>query len=197
MLNKIKRISIMCIAVILVLFSITACLNKTGDKEVVHKIADAKPVWYNTVDKMEAASDLIIVATKISEVDPYVEKNEGGIVIGYTLSDFKVKESIKTDEFTENGSVITVLENEFIDKENNTIYHIGGYQKMKENNEYLLFLKKSEDEDYYFPLANNLGTIPISMKENLLEPEDVDVRQPEIKALHEEIVVKYDSYFVK
>lgn len=181
---------------ILGLFSMTACSNKTDNKEVVHKIVDAKPVWYNRVDEMEAASDLIIVATKISEVEPFVEKNEGNIVIGYTLSNFKVKKAIKLDELTENGSEIIVLENEFLDKENNTIHHIGGYQKMKANKEYLLFLKKSED-DYYFPLANNLGTVPIDIKENLLEPEDVDVSQPEIKALHEKIVVKYESYFIK
>jgi hypothetical protein len=94
------------------------------------------------------------------------------------------------------GKVITVLENEAVDEEAQTVYHISNYNMMVPGCEYLLFLKECElnGETYYVASGVNCGTISVTEDGRDLVRGKKDVKDPvfdDYRALWEEAKNKY------
>lgn len=95
---------------------------------------DAKMDQFKNLYDVEKITDEIIIAEKISQDEPTILYGaEGRIDIAYTLSKFKVKEVVATNNLKVNDE-FTMLENEAYDEKNDVAYHIAGYNLIKEGN---------------------------------------------------------------
>lgn len=130
--------------------------NKFGNSLIV----DAKIKEYINLEDLEKDSELIVIAKKISQEKPTIFRNDGKHISHvHTKSNFVVLKSFKgllniNDNFS-------ILESEAYDETTKTNIHVASYEMMKENNEYILFLRKSETVDSYLILAINFGKTPV------------------------------------
>ena len=132
-----------------------------------HMVVDSKMREYNELNDVESESDVIIVAEKIKQSEPIVERDElGNLLIVYTLSDVKVEKVIQGD--IEPNTTISVFENEGYDDKTAMNYHIAGYEMMKTGNKYLLFLRKSKTHDNYIPSGLSYGKVPLGEEQSQL-----------------------------
>ena len=149
---------------ILLLLLLCACSVAKSDN-IVHKVIESKSISFDSLEEMEDFSNLIIVCTRESEEEPILLYTDTGYIYGgFTFSHVKVKSIYKdnTNSVKENDD-ITILENEFYNKEQSISYHIGGYNKMVEGKEYLLFLEKASyhGREYYVASGIDFGTISL------------------------------------
>ncbi len=150
---------------IIVLFIATCLLTACGRK-TIHKEVEAKAPGYHTLQEMEKDCDVIVCVTRLEEERPVVTLMEGHLVSGYTFSQVRVEQIYqdKSGVLTENDT-IRILENEVLSKEENVIYHIGGYHMMAAGKQYLLFLNQYTDSDkeFYYVAAGggNFGTVSL------------------------------------
>lgn len=153
---------------IFLLFSAVGC-NKLSNNYVGNSyehntfgnsvILEAKTKHYETLEELEKDAEEIVIAKKIFQDDASIVRNGKFISHIHTLSKFVVTETFKgklniKDEFS-------ILESEGFDKTSKINFHIAGYEMMKNDSEYLLFLRKSESVDSYLILAINYGKTPL------------------------------------
>lgn len=120
---------------------------------------DAKLDDFENLNDVEQTTDEIVIAQKISQEEPtIIYGKEGRIDIAYTLSTFQVKKSILNKNLKE-GDYFTMLENEAYNSKEDITYHIAGYNLIKENKNYLLFLRQSETDPYYIVAGVNYGKV--------------------------------------
>ncbi len=149
--------------IILLAMVVMLCLTSC-EKKPEHNVISAKVRGFDTLEEMEDYSKVIVKGIREDYEEPIIQTSNGHIVSGFTFSSFKITEVIKDTSGTlENGSTITILENEVYDKDNNIIYHTADYNMMVEGNEYLLFLGKSSTNnlEYYVSAGINYGTISL------------------------------------
>ncbi|WP_107840939.1 hypothetical protein [Metasolibacillus meyeri] len=133
-----------------------------------HLIVEAKTDVTPDLASVEEKADMIVIGKKIVQEDSTVIYNEEGrIDIAYTLSDFLIEKVISGDE-VHDGMEITILENEAYNKREDITYHIAGYELMLEDNEYLLFLRKSMTDPYYIIIGNSYGKVPLQNETSAL-----------------------------
>lgn len=131
-------------------------------------IVDAKTDVMPDLASIENKAEMIVIGKKVVQEDPTVIYNqEDRINVAYTLSNFLVQKVISDDE-VQGGMEITILENEAYNKREDITYHIAGYELMKEDNEYLLFLRKSTTDPYYIIIGNNYGKVPLQNETSAL-----------------------------
>lgn len=131
-------------------------------------IVDAKTDVMPDLASIENKAEMIVIGKKVVHEDPTVIYNqEDRINVAYTLSNFLVQKVISGDE-VQGGMEITILENEAYNKREDITYHIAGYELMKEDNEYLLFLRKSTTDPYYIIIGNNYGKVPLQNETSAL-----------------------------
>lgn len=131
-------------------------------------IVDAKTDVMPDLASIENKAEMIVIGKKVVQEDPTVIYNqEDRINVAYTLSNFLVQKVISGDE-VQGGMEITILENEAYNKREDITYHIAGYELMKEDNEYLLFLRKSTTDPYYIIIGNNYGKVPLQNETSAL-----------------------------
>ena len=183
--------SIIFISAIIAICFFVGARSKTNPKD---EVVGAKLVGeYNSLEDLTEASILIIDGTKVSEGKPILLKDKYDIVAGgYTLSTIRV-DKIVSDHTGINIKVndtITVLENEYYNKETNTNYHIEGYKKMKNKKSYMLFLTYASENQWYIPTGVIYGKIPHDAKEEILV-EDYDGSDIVVKKIRDTAYKNY------
>lgn len=163
-MNKYVRYLCFCLC-LLFLVSMTGC---TQNPE--HKTMSGKTPGFESLEAMEAYSDLIIRATRTEKEKPVATYSEGHLVSGYTFSSVVISE-IYADKsgIFQVGDEIDMLENQIYSEEENAIYHLNGYQMMEPGREYLLFLEKSSTGNYYISAGILFGTISLE-KDGRMSP---------------------------
>lgn len=110
---------------------------------------------YNTLQELEKDSEVILIGKK---------KNEKYISDVHNLSKLEIENVLKNDKgypLYLNES-IEVLEHGSFDKKKHIIFGVNGYELMKNDERYLLFLRKSKtDEDTYVLIGTYQGKIPL------------------------------------
>lgn len=145
-----------------ILMLTTAC----GSSSIKRENIDAKIVSFETFEEMENYANVIVRVTRGDQENPVVIRSGENIVSGFTFSQVKI-DKIYKDRSGElqSGSSIRILENEFFDEQSKTVYHIAGYNMMKEGASYLLFLTRhtySDGEPYYVAAGVHYGTVSLS-----------------------------------
>ncbi|KAF1299420.1 hypothetical protein BAU15_01885 [Enterococcus sp. JM4C] len=126
---------------------------------------DAKLDSFDQLRDVEATTDELVIATKISQDEPTIAYGaEGRIDSAYTLSTFQVKKVIKGKNL-EADDTFTLFENEAYDQNKELTYHIAGYNLIEQGKNYLLFLRKSETDPYYLVAGVNYGKINLEESE--------------------------------
>ena len=83
-----------------------------------------------------------------------------------TLSSVKVLNVIKNEskETIEQNELISVLESEVYDHDDNTLYRINDYSMMQEGGQYFLYVRKSTTDNEYLILGITLGKVEADTK---------------------------------
>lgn len=134
--------------------------------EPEHTGADAKTPYFETLAEMEEYADVVVKAVRLDSAEPVIKKAADGMVTAtYTLSQVEITEICSDPGGTlAVGDVITVLENEAYDEEENIVYHVAGYNMMVPDASYLLFLRgdaMSDGTEYYVAAGINPGTVSL------------------------------------
>ncbi|MBC2255518.1 hypothetical protein HCB46_08555 [Listeria ivanovii] len=196
-MNRKKITIISIIAVLLLSIGGYMVYQKMKPKPFSEVVVEAKTPSFDNGDELKNASDAIVLGQLDKRGDSQIEREATGGVIGvYRMSDFKVSEVIKdeTNQNLEEGSIIPIYENEGYDKETNTTYHIAGYEKMENDETYMLFLSYDPEDAYYVPVGVNFGKINIdSDKETELYGQDNIEIEKEINEVQSEALEEYDD----
>lgn len=186
---------------LMMLLALAGCNSKDSSTSSKYEdiFIDAKTDSYQTIEELEKASDLIVIGTKIKELESNVLYDENGIYqVAYTYSSFNIDEIIKND-VNELNKEIKIFENQAYDKKTNKTLHIAGYTNMIEGNKYILYLSLS-DGNYYIPLAVTIGKVPLSKSEingdKLKMKNNDEVSIGIVDKLHKEIQNKYANKIV-
>ncbi|MCL2078520.1 MAG: hypothetical protein FWH17_01610 [Oscillospiraceae bacterium] len=146
-----------------VVLLLCACSPNALDS-IAHKGIDAKTVSFDSLEEMEDFSSLIVIGVRMDDDETILLSEEGRVYGGFTYSNFKITKIFKDKtETVKENDIITILENEFYDSEQRTVFHLAGYNMMVEGNEYLLFLDKAKynGKDYYVSSGVNFGTVSL------------------------------------
>lgn len=172
-------------------------LKSLSDNTTLEKkedvIAAAKLPEVTDLNDLENKSSIIVKATKSKEHSPVVKKDsEGNIFLTYTMSDLKITQVYKNskDNPISIDKNIEVYENEAYDSDENITYHVEGYQKMKQDEEYLLFLEETP-EGYYVPVSVIYGKVSIANNE--IETKFLDEEKNDVIKIQKEALLKYSA----
>ena len=165
-----KTILFILCAALLLAVAVTGCAGTgsaaANNTEIPkHSIVDAKTDSFGTVDQLESAAELIIKAKRLPKEEAVITRSQNTVVSSYTFSEIKIEKIYKADGSNlKEGDILTILENQAKDEENNTIYHIAGYNMMVPDCEYLLFLRgaSTDEKRYYVSLGVNFGTVSLN-----------------------------------
>jgi hypothetical protein len=155
------------IIILIILFGITAFFLVGINRDKHSNI---------TLSQVEAKSDVILLGVlthRKDEVDKIAE--DGSSLLSYT-GEFKIRKVFvnNMDQTINKNDSISVKETERLlpIPEQERAYYIYGYMKMKESQEYLLFLEYSNEEKLYSPVES--GKVPVNTAEiiNSLEAEE-------------------------
>lgn len=153
------------IIIITVLFIVLVGCSKK-EENPIHYGVEAKTISFDNLEEMEEQCDIIIKGIRKEKEEIILNKQNSNVVSCYTLSELEITNIINDDSnILKNGDLITILENEAYDEEENIVYHIAGYEMMKTGEEYLLFLNKNimpDGQIYYVSVGVNFGTIPLN-----------------------------------
>ena len=151
------------VAITVLVTSMCACsLHPT--RSVPHLGLEAKTAYFETLDEMEEFSDVIIVGTRLDEEVPVINTSDGHLLSCYTFSKFCISKIHKDNTSTlKEKDIITILENEVYDEEQDIVYHVAGYNMMENGKDYLLFLQRDtyNSVEYYVSAGVNFGTVSL------------------------------------
>lgn len=153
---------VLYVAIFIISLGLSSCSYREENLNPKHIGLDAKFKGYDSLENMEIDSSLIVKAVKVDEDEPTIVMADGLMVSCYTISNLEISKVYKdnTTEYTSKDT-IRILENEAYNKYDNTIYHVAGYEKMKLGDEYLLFLRKSNTDDWYIPVGIVFGKVDL------------------------------------
>lgn len=143
--------------------------TETPKEEVKYEYSmPNKDEHYKTVKEMENDSDVVIIGTKFYSDYNFKNENPSINMNFYSFSFVNIDKVIKNKKENplEVNKSIGVLETATFDSKKNTVYSLGGYQLMKENQPYLLFLKSSNISIDYVVTGIYYGKIPLTTKDN-------------------------------
>ncbi len=157
-----KKIWILLASLVVVISGIFLwnCLNLEKDVKRDEYVL-AKTDNFETLEELENASECIVRVKKLAEDDSIVERRDGRIAYGYTMSDVKIQEVFYNTLGNEiqKDQIIKIWENEFQDGD--IVYHIAGYEKMEIGKEYILFLRKSTSHDCFLTRGIRFGKVSV------------------------------------
>ncbi|MGG4144138.1 hypothetical protein ABEW34_13515 [Paenibacillus algorifonticola] len=143
--------------------------TKVNDPEVeITKIAvgEANHKIYNDLSEIEDRADLIVNVNYTGDSKTHNYLGESGeIAYTNTLSTVEVKKTYKGD--VQEKSVIGVYQPAFI--ENSTLSTVEGYNLMNQKGNYILFLKKLDNETAYSIIGMYQGKFDLSISEKVVE----------------------------
>ena len=134
-------------------------------------IVESKVPYYEDASSIEKEATAILLVDKISEDEPFIKYDDrNNPIYGYSISNVKVISVVKneTGNSVAQNDVISILENEYTDKNTKITYHLEGYMKMKNENEYLLFLFYTPENGLYVPVGGVFGKVNTDKSEKIL-----------------------------
>lgn len=191
-----KKFTILGIIVVLLL-SIGGYMTyqKMKPKPYKEVAAEAKTDSFDSEEELSKASNVIVIGSLNKRGQSQVDRDtEGGVLAVYRMSDFKIAQVIKNDtnKSLAEDTIIPIYENEGHDEKTNTTYHVAGYEKMENNETYMLFLTYDPEDKYYVPVGVNYGKMNVdSEKETELYGDDSDNKEEEINKVQEEALNTY------
>ena len=155
------KISVAVLTLVGILFCLVGC-----SAEPEHVVLEAKGMSFDTLTEMEDYSAIIVKGVRLEEQQTVIERTDGVVTTVFTLSQFEITEIHKdTTNELEIGDVITILENEAYDETENLVYHVGGYNMMVPEAEYLMFLNQryysKMSLTYYIASGVHYGTVSL------------------------------------
>ncbi len=140
--------------------------NIISNKKIVE--IEAKTDGFDDLNDLIEKSPIIVKGIRGEDVrtEVFTSKVDASVIIGgYTVADFKITEVIKNEVAnvqinSENSIPIAELNFE----SEGSIYSVNGYEKMNENNEYLLFLVDEQD-GVFATRGVTYGKVPLSSDE--------------------------------
>ena len=175
-----KKIMIVMLGIIIL--SVCSCTKKEEnssteetEKQDVYQISEkdprlicseAKTDGYQTLGQLEEASPIILLEQKKKEIKSEFGNMENAKIPVGTLSSVKVLNVIKNEskETIEQNELISVLESEVYDHDDNTLYRINDYSMMQEGGQYFLYVRKSTTDNEYLILGITLGKVEADTK---------------------------------
>ncbi|MBF2468887.1 hypothetical protein IA825_00280 [Listeria welshimeri] len=188
-----KKFTILGIIVVLLL-SIGGYMTyqKMKPKSYKEVAAEAKTDSFDSEEELSKASNVIVIGSLNKRGQSQVDRDtEGGVLAVYRMSDFKIAQVIKNDtnKSLAEDTIIPIYENEGHDEKTNTTYHVAGYEKMENNETYMLFLTYDPEDKYYVPVGVNYGKMNVdSEKETELYGDN---QEEEINKVQEEALNTY------
>lgn len=191
-----KKFTILGIIVVLLLsIGDYMTYQKMKPKPYKEVAAEAKTDSFDSEEELSKASNVIVIGSLNKRGQSQVDRDtEGGVLAVYRMSDFKIAQVIKNDtnKSLAEDTIIPIYENEGHDEKTNTTYHVAGYEKMENNETYMLFLTYDPEDKYYVPVGVNYGKMNVdSEKETELYGDDSDNQEEEINKVQEEVLNTY------
>lgn len=152
-----------------------ACGKEVSGKEI-DTLAEAKTDLYESAEELEEDATVVVKVTKTREEENIVKNmGEPDTNYGYTESMVQVEEIRKniSGQDIEVGDKIKILENQFyyIDADGTKVNcHVNQYKKMEPEQEYILYLRYSEQDSWFYILSGLFGKVPVSENEELIFP---------------------------
>lgn len=173
---------IVLVLLLLMTFVLYSCTNKEKEsttekteEQQVHQISEKTPKLvrteaktddYETLKKLEEKSPIILLVQKKKEIKSEFGGDKNAKIPVGTLSSVKVIKVIKNEskEIIEQNQIVSVLESEVYDRDDNTLYRINDYSMMQENGKYFLYIRKSETDNEFLILGVTLGKVEADTK---------------------------------
>lgn len=209
-----KKIIILAL-VSLMTFGLCSCSDKEKEsttekteEQEVYQISEktpklvrteAKTDGYETLEKLEEKSPIILLVQKKKEIKSEFGGDKNARIPVGTLSSVKVIEVIKNEskEIIEQNQIVSVLESEVYDRDDNTLYRINDYSMMQENGQYLLYVRKSETDNEFLILGVTLGKVEADTKNAKPGRLKASKLSGEIEKLHKAAYEKNKKYLNK
>ncbi|QPR69175.1 hypothetical protein I6G82_06055 [Lysinibacillus macroides] len=195
MLNTPMKRVITLITVVIISFTLVWIMKITQTAAIVEVHVDANEIIFETPEKLEAAADLIIIASPTKEFMDREHQvtffDDGTIQDYYTLTEVLVEKIIKSpDDFSlADNQLMSIIEPVGIverqaEKKKLITNH---YKELQEDSAYILFLKQNMFGQYAI-INNNLG------KFNIDQTDSSDIGEEkltEAKQFKEDVLKKY------
>lgn len=142
-------------------------INNNG-KELKEVYDETKLKEYHSLSEIEEEAELICLVSKVNvESDAVLTIGTVDSVSGYTPTDVVIKKIWKGNK--EVGDVITIAEQFFVDRERYELHRIAGYQELKSDYDYILFLAHSNDNDpnLFYSLGVLYGQVSLVEQEQI------------------------------
>lgn len=206
---------IVLVLVSLMTFVLYSCTNKEKEsttekteEQEVYQISEKTPKLvrteaktddYETLQKLEEKSPIILLVQKKKEIKSEFGGNENAKIPVGTLSSVKVIEVIKNEskEKIEQNQIVSVLESEVYDRDDNTLYRVNDYSMMQENGQYFLYVRKSETDNEFLILGVTLGKVEADTKNAKPGRLKTSKLSGEIEKLHKAAYEKNKKYLKK
>ena len=133
--------------------------NRETGTTVIDEVISTKTVWYDSLEEMEKAANVIVIGKKLNEDHlVYNEADPDHMPLG-TVSNFQIDTVLKDPSgVLAAGSVIQVLEQEFYHEALHKRYHVAGYTAMNTDDRYVLHLTYTDSSrTLYCPAGVNFG----------------------------------------
>lgn len=164
------------LSVIILVLALLVSAGCTQQPE--HVGIDAKTPAFETLEEMEDACPIIAEVTRLEGGEPIITRTPTGYAAScYTFSQVEITQIHKDSTGTlAVGDIITILENEAFDEENNIVYHTAGYNMMVEGKDYLLFLSQHtlSGRTYHVAAGINWGTVSLDNDGRLTSHRSAD-----------------------
>lgn len=168
---KIKSLRAIWFIPLIVVTSIfgVSCQSEMDNNQITYQYVESNHPAFDSLADMAKQTPIILIGTKQEEINPYEFVDDTGRTVSeFSMAYIKLDQLIKSqpDRSIDGEELIPVLENEY--QKDNTVYHVGGYQKMVPGEQYLLFLNYSQDDDWYTINGVVFGKVPLDPDEALL-----------------------------
>ncbi|WP_144941789.1 hypothetical protein [Paenibacillus sp. 32O-W] len=194
-MNTKKKVFLYSTIVLMGLLAVTVIMNQFQTSKIdIH----GNYVTFNSLEELEQFSDLIIIGSPVEPFNKRKHKEtrfeDGNLESFSTLTKLDIKSIIKkTDLSLNNESSLEVVEPVGLIKEGlgKRKLTIEGYSEMKENLDYLIFLKMNSYGEYSV-VANTLGRYNLDGKD--LEDSGNEEYQEKKASIKTEALKKYVNF---
>ncbi|MGE7688734.1 hypothetical protein ACQKMI_05950 [Lysinibacillus sp. NPDC097214] len=188
-----KRVITLTVVTIVIILCLFLIMNKEKPLPVVQ--VDANEITFDTPEKLDAAADLIIIASPSKD---FMDRehmvtffDDGTIEDFYTLTEVQVDKVIKTpDNFIlpKNNSFSIIEPVGIVERSTgNRKLVTNHYKELKEKSSYIMFLQQNSMGQYGI-INNNLGKFNLDNK----DPLDIgEKKSSEAKKFKDDVLQKY------
>ena len=137
--------------------------NRETGTTVIDEVVSAKTVWYDSLEEMENAANVIVIGKKLNEDHLMYHQNGSDDLPLGTVSNFQIDTVLKDSSgVLAAGSVIQILEQEFYNEALLTRYHVAGYTAMNTDDRYVLHLLYTDSSrTLYYTAGVNFGVVSL------------------------------------